>query len=179
MNELTNHCNTIYKGWNSRRGWSCRIDGGCYLRFRQRERLRQLLPLRADDVVIFLERVLQLQQLTGAEGRPYSLRLPEWLEEKAWYVGTWNTQRQETHMNYSMSLPDYEMKLFLWFMLPRANEIVESRSHLNLNVHLDVDIGINSISPITVKFIKFLLLKRLSRTLIRKYRDRKYRCIDF
>lgn len=45
---------------------------------------------------------------------------------------------------------------------------------LNLNVHLDVDIGINSISPITVKFIKFPLLKRLSRTLIRKYRD-----IDF
>lgn len=175
MNELTNHCNTIYKGWNSRRGWSCRIDGGCYLRFRQRERLRQLLPLRADDVVIFLERVLQLQQLTGAEGRPYSLRLPEWLEEKAWYVGTWNTQRQETHMNYSMSLPDYEMKLFLIYATTRERNCrVGITLVLNLNVHLDVDIGINSISPITVKFIKFPRLKRLSRTLIRKYRD-----IDF
>lgn len=119
----TNDCKRLligyrYKGWNSN-GWSYyRIDGGCYLRFRQRERLRQLLPLRADDVVIFLERVLQLQQLTGAEGRPYSLRLPEWLEEKARYVGPWNTQRRETHMNYSMSLPGYEMKLFPWFMLP-------------------------------------------------------------
>ena len=123
FDESTNDCkHDWHEGWNSRRGWSYRIDGGCYLRFRQRERLRQLLPLRADDVVIFLERVLQLQQLTGAEGRPYSLRLPEWLEEKARYVGTWNTQRQETHMNYSMSLPGYEMKLFPWFMLARANE---------------------------------------------------------
>ena len=157
FDESTNDCkHDWHEGWNSRRGWSYRIDGGCYLRFRQRERLRQLLPLRADDVVIFLERVLQLQQLTGAEGRPYSLRLPEWLEEKARYVGTWNTQRQETHMNYSMSLPGYEMKLFPWFMLARANERncrVGITLVLNLKKNVSsrhVDIDIDLISPITV-----------------------------
>lgn len=50
-----------------------------YLRFRQRQRLRQLLPLRADDVVIFLKGVFQFQQLTRTEGRPYSLRFSEGL----------------------------------------------------------------------------------------------------
>lgn len=67
-----------------------RLRDNTYLRFRQRERLRQLLPFGADHVVIFLERVLELQQLAGAERCPYSLRLPERLQEEPGDVGTCN-----------------------------------------------------------------------------------------
>lgn len=60
-----------------------------YLRFSETKGLRELFPLCADDVVVFLKRVFQLQQLTGAEGCSYPLRLPEGLQQEPWDVGTW------------------------------------------------------------------------------------------
>jgi hypothetical protein len=59
-----------------------------YLCFSETKGLRELFPLCADDVVVFLERVFQLQQLTGAEGCSYPLGLPEGLQQEPWDVGT-------------------------------------------------------------------------------------------
>lgn len=60
------------------------------LRFRQRQRLRQLFPLRSHHVVILLEGVFQFQQLRRTEGRSYPFRFSEGLQKEAGNVGTWN-----------------------------------------------------------------------------------------
>lgn len=62
-----------------------------------------MLPLCADDVVVFLERVFQLQQLTGAEGCSYPLGLPEGLQQEPWDVGTWK-QTAEFSIRYLFPL---------------------------------------------------------------------------
>lgn len=48
-----------------------------YLSFREVQVLGELLPLRADHVVVALEGVLQLQQLRGRKRRPDALGLAE------------------------------------------------------------------------------------------------------
>lgn len=53
-----------------------------YLRFRQAQILRQRFPLRSNDVVIALERVLQFQQLRRRECRADALRLSERLQQE-------------------------------------------------------------------------------------------------
>lgn len=59
-----------------------------YLSFGEVEILGQLLALGSDDVVILFERVFQLEQLAGREGRPHALRLAERRQEESGQI-TW------------------------------------------------------------------------------------------
>ena len=56
-----------------------------YLRLCQVEVLGELLPLRADDVLVLLEGLLQLEQLTRAEGGADPLWLAE-RQQELWQV---------------------------------------------------------------------------------------------
>jgi hypothetical protein len=48
-----------------------------HLSFGETQRLSQLFPFGADDVMVFLEGVFQFEQLARTERRPYSLRFSE------------------------------------------------------------------------------------------------------
>ena len=54
-----------------------------YLCLCELQLLRELLALLTDDVVIPIERMLQLQQLRWRERCPYAFRLAEWLKKEA------------------------------------------------------------------------------------------------
>ena len=56
-----------------------------YLRLCQVEVLGELLPLRADDVLVLLEGLLQLEQLTRAESGADPLWLAE-RQQELWQV---------------------------------------------------------------------------------------------
>lgn len=58
-----------------------------YLCLGEVERLRELLPLGAHHVLVLLESLFKLQQLTRAERRPDPLGLAEGLEEISQLLG--------------------------------------------------------------------------------------------
>jgi len=60
-----------------------------HLCFGEVERLRQLFAFGSDHVVVLLEGVFQLQQLTGTESRSHSLRLAEWRQQETCQIRTW------------------------------------------------------------------------------------------
>ena len=72
-----------------------------HLSFGEVERLSQLLALLADHVVIVLEGVLELQQLTGRERRPDPLGLPEGLQQERREFGSCERRERRRQTRWS------------------------------------------------------------------------------
>ena len=66
-----------------------------YLCLGEVEGLSELLPLGSHHVLVLLESLLQLQQLTGAERSPDPLGLPEGLQEISQLLRTCGRKRQK------------------------------------------------------------------------------------
>jgi len=73
------------------------LEPDLHLSFGQVERLRQLFAFGSHHVVVLLEGVFQLQQLTGTESRSHSLRLAERRQQKTCQIWTCNPNKNNKY----------------------------------------------------------------------------------